>query len=392
MIRLYVPSPRPILPVRHTDWVYPRHLSNISKYCNQLAITFPQSTLFDVSTHTRFALSLMRDRAHVSLPASWTYKLSEFFNLPANDPEEQRSDAVFAFERFPKNAKKPVIWFTGATDVAKLRRRGWSERVIQQEIDFKREASERAAVVLFSTHWMQREFEQLIRPSKPTAVLQLFIFLKEAPWEVVEAKWANVNPIRLLFVGRGAHRKGLPLVLAAYAELRRTLGERITLHVVTEECDGPVTFPSVPGITRELRTSRSRTAELMHAAHFLVMPSREENYPLVFIEAMASGAIPISSDMPNQREQLHEGKAGLLVERTPEAIVSAILTCIEDRNKSEQIVSYGRRLWETEHQPSVMGAKLYKIASDVLSSPGLESRRGHRAVWASLVPDGALPS
>jgi glycosyltransferase involved in cell wall biosynthesis len=379
MIRLYVPSPRPILPVRNTDWVYPRQLSNISQYYNQLAINFPRSAPFDILTHARFALGLMKYRARLPVPAAWTFKLSEFFNLPANDPEERRSDAIFAFERFPKNAKKPVIWFTGATDLAKLRRRGWSEKVIQQEIDFKREASERAAIVLFSTRWMQREFEQLIRPSKPTAVLQLFIFLKEAPWERIEDKWAHVDPIRLLFVGRAAHRKGLPLVLNAYTELRRTLGERITLHVVTEECDGPVQFPSVPGITRELRTSRSRTAELMHAAHFLVMPSREENYPLVYIEAMASGAIPISSDMPNQREQLHEGKAGLLVERTAEAIVSSILTCIEDRGKAEQIVSYGRRLWETEHQPSAMGAKLYKIASDVLSSPGLESRREKHA-------------
>ncbi len=56
MTRLYVPSPRPILPVRNTDWVYPRHLSGVSQYCNQLTITFPQSTPFDVWTHTRFGL------------------------------------------------------------------------------------------------------------------------------------------------------------------------------------------------------------------------------------------------------------------------------------------------------------------------------------------------
>ncbi|MGC2398650.1 MAG: glycosyltransferase family 4 protein [Acidobacteriaceae bacterium] len=366
MIRLYVPSPRPILPVRNTDWVYPRQLSNISQYCNQLAITFPRNTLFDVFTHARFGLDFTKRRAHLPIPASWAYKLSEFFYLPAYDPEQHRSDAIFAFERFPKNAKKPVIWMTGATDVAKLRRRGWSEKAIQQEIDFKREASERAAIVVFSTRWMQRQFEQLIKPPKPPAILQYFIFLKEAPWERITAKWEKVNPIRLLFVGRAAHRKGLPLVLAAYTELRRTLGERITLHVVTEECDGPIQFPSAPGITRELRTSRSRTTELMHAAHFFVMPSREENYPLVYIEAMASGAIPISSDAPNQREQLHEGKAGLLVERNVDAIVSGILSCIDDRAKAEQIVNYGRRLWEVEHQPSALGTALYKIASNVV--------------------------
>ncbi len=121
------------------------------------------------------------------IPASWTYKLSEFFDLPANDPEEQRSDAIFAYERFPKNAKKPVIWMTGTTDLTKLRGRGLSEAAIQQEIDFKREASERAAIILFLTHWHRREFEQLIRPPKPTAVLRYLISFKEAPWEEVAA-------------------------------------------------------------------------------------------------------------------------------------------------------------------------------------------------------------
>jgi glycosyltransferase involved in cell wall biosynthesis len=369
MIRLYVPSPRPILPVRNTDWVYPRLLSNVSKYCNQLTITFPRSTLFDVWTHARFGLDFARRRAHLPIPTSWTYKLSEFFSLPADDSEEQRSDAIFAYERFPKNAKKPVIWSTAPTDVPKLRARGLSEAAIQKEIDFKRKASERAAVVVFLTHQLQRGFEQQIRPTKPTVVLRYLISFKEASWEVVAAKWADTNPIRMLFVGRAAHRKGLPLVLAAYTALRRSLGNAITLHVVTEESDGPVQFPTVPGITREIRSTRNRTTDLMHAAHFLVMPSREENYGMVYIEAMASGAIPVSSDMPNQRELLHEGKAGLLVERSADAIMSSIMSCIEDRGKAAQIVDYGRRLWESEYQPSVVSTSIYNIASHLVVSP-----------------------
>ncbi len=90
---------------------------------------------------------------------------------------------------------------------------------------------------------------------------------------------------------------------------------------------------------------------------------------MVYIEAMASGAIPISSDMPNQRELLHEGKAGLLVERSADAIMSSILSCIEDRGRAEQIVGYGRRLWETEYQPSVVSTSLYNMASSVVCSP-----------------------
>jgi glycosyltransferase involved in cell wall biosynthesis len=375
MIRLYVPSPRPILPVRNTDWVYPRQLPNVEQYCKQVTVTFPRSTPFDVWTHARFALGVLKHRFHIPVPDPWAYKLSEFFNLPPNDPEEQRSDAIFAYERFPKNAKKPVIWSTAPTDVPKLQARGWSEAAIQREIDFKREASERADMIVFLTHHLKRGFEQQIRPAKPTAVFRYLIPFKEAPWELVAAKWADVNPIRLLFVGRAAHRKGLPLVLGAYTGLRRTLGERITLHVVTEASDGPVQFPSVPGISREIRTNRTRTTELMRAAHFLVMPSKEENYGMVYIEAMASGAIPISSDMPNQRELLHDGKAGLLVQRSVDALMGSILSCIEDRGKAEQIVGYGRRLWENEYQPSVVSATLYDIASRVLSSPGPESRR-----------------
>jgi glycosyltransferase involved in cell wall biosynthesis len=369
MIRLYVPSPRPILPVRNTDWAYLRLLSNISQYCNKIIVTFPQSSLFDVWTHGRFALSVMKYRARIPIPATWTFKLSEFFNLPASDSQEQRCDAVLAYERFPKNTTKPVIWITSPTDVEKLRARGWPDAAIQQEIDFKREASERAAIVLLTTHWYQREFHRVIRPTKPTAVLPFFISFKEATWEVLATKWAHLNPIRMLFVGRAANRKGLPLVLGAYAGLRRALGERITLHVVTEESDGPVQFPSVAGITRENRTSHSRTTDLMHAAHFVAMPSREESYGWVYVEAMASGAVPISSDTPVQRELLHEGKAGLLVERSAGAITNSILGCIENPGKAEQIARYGRRLWESEYQPCVVSAAVYNMASRLVPVP-----------------------
>ena len=366
---LYVCAPRPLLPVKNTDWLYAALLSRLQEFCPDLQTVSPTSLAFDVLVHARFGLDLVSRRTALPVPRGARYQLSQFFRLPKIDRARERAQAILCFERFPSNADRPVIWITGPTIPEKLRKRGWSEKQIQAEIDFKREASTKAAAIVLTTEEYRDHFEKTIRPTTKPRVVPFFIPFEGVSLAAIEAKWHSPQKIRLLFMGRAAHRKGLPLVLELYKELMSMLTVPISLHIVTSESDGPVEIPALPGITREREASRGRAAELMKEAHFALMPSSEESYGFVYIEAMASGAIPVAAESPVQREIFRDGRAGLLVSRDAKALATTMMECLQDRERTRSLVAFARELWEQEYAPAVVSRNFCDLVDEVVSRP-----------------------
>jgi phosphatidylinositol alpha-mannosyltransferase len=113
----------------------------------------------------------------------------------------------------------------------------------------------------------------------------------------------RAEPPRVLFVGRPEPRKGLPVLLEAFAAVdggarldlvgpRGDFGRRVTAH-------GPV--------------PDDRRAELLRRAAVLCAPSlRSESFGLVLVEAMAAGVPVVGSDLPAYRAVLPP-ECGLLV-------------------------------------------------------------------------------
>jgi glycosyltransferase involved in cell wall biosynthesis len=58
-------------------------------------------------------------------------------------------------------------------------------------------------------------------------------------------------------------------------------------------------------------------AELMKNSDVFVLPSYFEGLPLVLIEAMASGALPVSTDLPGVREWIDSNVGGPNVRYVP---------------------------------------------------------------------------
>jgi glycosyltransferase involved in cell wall biosynthesis len=74
-----------------------------------------------------------------------------------------------------------------------------------------------------------------------------------------------------------------------------------------------VTFPG--GVTD--------IAELLATAQAFTLASDHEGFPLSVLEAMRAGLPIIASDLPGIREQLQDGKHGLLVNHHDESALSA---------------------------------------------------------------------
>ena len=355
MITLYVPAPRRIYRYRDTDYLVSYQLLRLADYSPELRVVRSDSLAFDFRFYSRLALYLARRRLKLPIPRRWGWLLSQNYLMPVHGPEINSADAVLSYERFPINTPAPVIWMAGSTDVAELRRKRVSERDIEKNIEFKKEANAKAAVTVMPTYSKKRLFDEIVQPSKPTIVIPIFQPIEAILPETFREKWDILRPVKLLFIGRAAVRKGLALVLNAYEILQKRYPGRVLLHVVTTFQDGPVTVPSLPGLTvEESLIPHARAIELMSEYHYLLMPSILEEYGFVYIEAMARGAIPLATDSPVQRELLDEGRAGVLVNRNETDIVNAIALAVENADTARELARRSMKLWSNRYAPSVI--------------------------------------
>jgi glycogen(starch) synthase len=139
-----------------------------------------------------------------------------------------------------------------------------------------------------------------------------------------------LNPPRILCVARLAPEKGLDLALKAFA----SLGKRISCVELVIAGDGPLRgeledLARTLGV-RERVTFRGWVApdavwsELAQAT-LVLMPSREESFGLVALEAALAARPVVATRVGGLQELIQHGSTGLLVcPEDPEAIANAI--------------------------------------------------------------------
>jgi glycosyltransferase involved in cell wall biosynthesis len=355
---LYIPAPRKLGFINDTDHNYNFQLMKLADYDPELRIASERSLLLDARTYCRLALAILRRRYKLPIPRKWGWLLSQYYRMPSTGANLKLADAILAYERYPINAKLPVIWITtGPTDIERLRSRGVADRDIQQEIDFKREVNAQAAATVLTTQFRKRMFDEAVRPSRPTHVIPFFQPIDPISPSRFSEKWRHTSPTKLLFVGRAANAKGLPVVLDAYNILQKRYPEKVSLHVVSSMSDGPVQVPKLPGLVHDKQVSHQRALHLMREAHYLLMPSEMEPYGWVYIEAMSQGTIPVASNTPVQRELLNEGRAGWLVERSASAVAEPIALGIERAESARNLASQAMNLWRSRYAPGVVAGQ-----------------------------------
>jgi glycosyltransferase involved in cell wall biosynthesis len=141
---------------------------------------------------------------------------------------------------------------------------------------------------------------------------------------------------RLLFVGRLAAQKNIPLMLKAVACYLKKHGRHLRLSIVG---DGEMRSAVQSQIDRlalgDVVTLRGRLhGEALQSAYedsdLLLLTSTNESFGLVLIEAMTKGLPIVSVNIPAVRDVVVSGENGLLAEPTPEAVADAIYTLLAD--------------------------------------------------------------
>lgn len=180
--------------------------------------------------------------------------------------------------------------------------------------------------------------------------------------------------VNVLYVGRLAAQKSLPVLLEAFAQalqacpwLRLTLvgdgGERAALEAISRELGltGLVTFSGAQGDVRPY----------LKAADLFVLPSTAEGISNALLEAMSSGLACLATSVGGNADVLDQGRCGVLLPEGDVPAWSAALSRLgSDREARLQLGAAARQRILDVFDFSVVGAQYEELYQTLLDEVG----------------------
>ena len=165
----------------------------------------------------------------------------------------------------------------------------------------------------------------------------------------------------VLFLGRKATYKGYPLLMRA--------APKIWLR----HPDTHIVFAGPPAETGALSASTQQIAadprvleygfvsdemreDLFAACDLFCLPSTDEAFGLVYLEAGAYGKPVVGLDIPALRERIGDAKSGLLAAPTPTSVANAVCRLLDDPSKRHTLGQNGQAMAKKHTWPLVAQA------------------------------------
>jgi len=182
---------------------------------------------------------------------------------------------------------------------------------------------------------------------------------------------------QILFLGWLNSRKNPLAIIRAAAELKSEFPE-LKVELCGEASDPPYfetlksvvaenkleTIVSMPG-----RQSHKQVIEKLSTATFLVLPSYQENAPMVVAEAMAVGVPVIASDKCGMPDMLNDGESGILIDPDKEPqLENAMRRLLRDKELRSSLAREGKVLARKRFHPESVAAKTVAAYLQVIDS------------------------
>ncbi|MEM8959583.1 MAG: glycosyltransferase [Pseudomonadota bacterium] len=213
---------------------------------------------------------------------------------------------------------------------------------------------------------------------------QLMVFADRAHWPKLRIVHCGVDPARydgqrpppgqrLLFVGRLAGEKGVPVLLEALAALRSRHPE---VHL-TLVGDGPEqaeleTLAGTLGIANRMTftgaASQNAVAEHLRRADIFVLPSFAEGVPVVLMEAMAARLPVVTTRIAGIAELVEDRVSGLLVPPgDTESLTARLSDLLGDPDARARMGTAGRAAVEARFSIHIESARLATLLRAIRS-------------------------
>jgi glycosyltransferase involved in cell wall biosynthesis len=165
---------------------------------------------------------------------------------------------------------------------------------------------------------------------------------------------SRFNAKNILFVGVEWERKGGPVLLEAFRILRRTHPEaRLTIVGCSPQI-------SEPGVHIVGRVPLTEVPQYYRSASVFCLPTLNEPFGLVFLEAAAFGLPVVATRLGAIPEIVMDGKSGYLVEPQNVAELAARLDdLLRDPGRAEQFGAHGREWVSHRYSWEETGQRLF---------------------------------
>ena len=351
---------------RNTDWRYVRFdLPRLSDFDPSLCLTPQRSHAISLAGNVKTIRAAVGRR--VGLPLT-EYALTTS-RLSAAALRHSNADIIFAHRAFPLNAgSKPVVWQSAIIDPVMQSSYGVSDQSIAEQIAVKGPLFARCAAVQVSTQAEAKRHAMLF-PQLADRFVAIPFFtpgVKPCEPEALE-RHLHDGPVRILFVGNHARRKGLDLLLEAFLQLPPHVQSQTRLTVVSNFDRSPMELPSHANITYVRGMAhREVLAEMAHS-HLLVNVARLESYGLIFVEAMAEGMVCLGPQWEVQRELFQDGEAGVNLACDASAIADSLQTLILSPALRHRIGTAALQRFRDHYAPAVVARRYCRMFTDVLA-------------------------
>ncbi|NLP11985.1 glycosyltransferase family 4 protein [bacterium] len=222
-------------------------------------------------------------------------------------------------------------------------------------------------VIVLSAYWL--EFFQRYLPAERIGLVENGIRTADYSNRVSE----NTTFPSIVFVGEVCRRKGIYDLLPALAELVKTIPD-IRLSVV-----GPGEIDEAAGLAQRLGIGEQvefvgpqyglDKLRYLQQAWCFCLPSYAEVFPVVILEAMASGLPVVSTFTGGVPDAVQNGHNGLLVPAGDQrALAAALSRVLLDRSLRQSMGEANRQRALEQYDVTITAAKLYRIYEQVCSS------------------------
>jgi glycosyltransferase involved in cell wall biosynthesis len=262
--------------------------------------------------------------------------------------------------------------------------------------DFTFSISEHGPDIFFAPHWwrLDAKFSRALFVACISHFCrsQVLIWTPVEHWDRVHIVHCGVDPTeflvrqhqgpgrRLLFTGRLAAVKGLPILLEALARLAAQ-HPQLELALAGDGPDRAALEAQAArlGVADRVRFLGYRSSEqvraLLQDTDVFVLPSFAEGVPVVLMEAMASGVPVVATRVAGVTELVEDGVSGFVVPPGDVgALVASIASLLADPALRARFGSSGRRTVEREFDVRAEAAWLGEILSSALGGTVVPTR------------------